>query len=131
MALTFGTALRTAIITAIAKYEDRATPTWNAAASGGLLQLFSGATVLVSINLPSPCFTVGTGSMTKAGTWSSTVIANGTATTFKLITNDDGVTPDLSGTVGLGTGDISLDNNVLAIGGTVTISTFTLTQPAS
>jgi hypothetical protein len=132
MATTFGTALRVATITAIAKHFDNSTPTWAPGTGGGVLILLTSADVqCVIISVPSPCFTIGgTGSITKAGTWSGPVTAAGTVTKF-IFSADGGDTQTYTGTVGMGSGDISLDNNVLSLGGTVTMSTFTITQPAS
>jgi len=62
-----------------------------------------------------------------AGTWSDTSADNaGTASWFRIFKND-GTTCQAQGTVAQGSGDISLDNIVIAALQSVTISTFTLT----
>ena len=108
--------------------------------ASAFLQLRSGAqpadcaavdtgTLLCDIALPADYFNAGaTGQMTKLGTWSGTGVGGGgTIAHFRLKNNAKTVT-GLQGSVGLGSGDLSLDNNVIADGQTVTITTFTLTD---
>ena len=53
--------------------------------------------------------------------------ASGTAAHFRL--HDSGGTVcHMQGSVGLGAGDLSLDNNVIVAGQPITINTFTLTD---
>jgi hypothetical protein len=82
------------------------------------------AGVLCTIVLPSDWMNAAaTGSKTKLGTWSAAASAGGTAISFRI---KQGATCHMQGSVGLGSGDLSLDNNVIANGQTVTISTFTI-----
>jgi hypothetical protein len=86
-------------------------------------------TVLATLNLPSDAFAAAaSGAKAKSGTWNDTSAdAAGTAAHFRLY-KTDGSTCVLQGSVGQGSGDLSLDNTVLAVGQTVTITAFTLTD---
>jgi hypothetical protein len=67
--------------------------------------------------------------MAKTGTWSAAASAGATAGHFRLynsVATMDGTTCFMQGSVGQGSGDLSLDNNVIANGQTVTINTFTI-----
>ena len=104
------------------------------------LQLWSGAqpanaaaadsgTKLCEITLPSDWMNAAaSGQKTKLGTWSGTGIGGGgTIGHFRL--KDSGlVACHLQGSVGQGSGDLSLDNTVIADGQTVTVTAFTLTD---
>ncbi len=71
------------------------------------------------------------GSKAKAGTWTLTGQAGagaGTAGTFFRIYRSNGTTSAIQGTFGVGTFDMQPDNNSIAVGQTVTVSTFTLTR---
>lgn len=59
--------------------------------------------------------------------WTGTVTNPGTAISYRIKDNA-GTTCHIQGTVGLGSGDLSLDNNVLAAGQTITISTYQITD---
>lgn len=87
-------------------------------------------TVLCSITLPSDYFTAAdNGAMVKNGAWSGTAIGGGgTIEHFRLYVGPGGTVCKMQGTVGLGSGDLSLDNNVVADGQTITVTTFTLTD---
>lgn len=86
-------------------------------------------TVLCQLNLPADSMAAASaGSKAKSGTWSGTASGGGgTIGHFRLYKND-GVTCVLQGSVGLASGDLQLDNNVVSDGQTITISTFTLTD---
>ena len=86
-------------------------------------------TVLATLNLPADYMAAAaSGSKAKSGTWQDTVADNtGTAAHFRLY-KSDGVTCVLQGSVGQGSGDLSLDNTAIVAGQTVTINTFTLTD---
>lgn len=85
-------------------------------------------TKLVEITLPSDWMAAASsGSKSKSGTWSGTAVATGTGVHFR-IKDSGGTTCHIQGTVGLGSGDLSLDNTSIATGQTVTISTATLTD---
>lgn len=86
-------------------------------------------TVLATLSLPSDWLAdAASGSKAKAGTWQDTSAdASGTAAHFRIY-KSDGTTAVLQGTVGQGSGDLSLDNVTIVAGQTVTISGFTLTD---
>lgn len=97
--------------------------TANDAASGDLL---------ATINLPASAFDAAVaGVAEKAGTWSATAGASGTAGWFRFRDTGDNVRMDGSITGTSGGGDIELDDTAIVSGGTVTITAFTITQPAS
>ena len=69
-----------------------------------------------------------TGQKTKLGTWQDPAAnAAGTAAHFRLY-NSGGTICGLQGSVGQGSGDLSLDNTNISVGQQVTINTFTLTD---
>lgn len=81
-------------------------------------------TLLVSITSPaSPWAAAAAGSKAKSGVWSDVGVAAGTAGHYRMKNAAD--TRREEGTVGLGSGDMSLDNTNIAIGQTLTINTFT------
>ncbi len=91
-------------------------------------------TFLAILTLPSDwASAAASGAVTLAGTWSGTGSAAGTAGHYRLktsaatSTNDTGVTHE-QGSVGQGTGDLSLDNAVIANGQAISITTWTRTQ---
>lgn len=109
--------------------------------AGGTLEIYTGSqpasaddaptgTLLCTITLPDPCFGASaTGVRSKTGTWSGTAGATGDAGYFR-VTGTVGVY-DGSITATSGGGDMELDDISIESGRTVTINTFTLTQPAS
>lgn len=87
-------------------------------------------TVLATLNLDSDWMAAASsGSKAKAGTWEDTAAdAAGTAAHFRIYASD-GTTCGMQGTVsktGEG-GDLTLDNDVLAVGQDVIVTSFTLT----
>jgi hypothetical protein len=79
--------------------------------------------------LPSDWLGASSGGVkVKAGTWSSTVNASGTAAHFRIKSLGDTVC-HMQGSITAtsGGGDMEIDNIVLATGQTLTINTFTLT----
>jgi hypothetical protein len=85
-------------------------------------------TLLCTIALPSDWMNAASGgTKTKLGTWSAAASAAGTAAHFR-IKDTAGTTCHMQGTVGQGTGDMSLDNTNIASGQTVTVNSFTLTD---
>lgn len=115
-------AIETAIgVSAVLKIRTGAQPATVATADSG--------TVLATLNLPSDWMNAASGgTKTKLGTWQDTVADNaGTAAHFRIYASD-GTTAHLQGSVGQGSGDLSLDNTVIAAGQTVTITGFTLTD---
>jgi hypothetical protein len=113
----------------------------------GVLEIRTGAapgpdaaptgTLLVSITLPADAFAAATGKhVAKAGTWSNTAAAAGTAAHFRMKTSGDGggsSTTDkrIEGTVTAtgGGGDATVDNTNIASGQTVTVNSFQLNFP--
>lgn len=88
-------------------------------------------TVVASMTLPSDWMNAAaSGQKTLLGTWQDTSADNaGTVGHFRLY-QSDGTTKHLQGTVTAtgGGGDMTLDNNVLTAGQSVSITTFTLTD---
>jgi hypothetical protein len=85
-------------------------------------------TVLATLTLPADWMAAASaGSKAKSGTWQDTSAdAAGIAAHFRLKTS--GAVCKLQGTVGQGSGDLSLDNTNIAAGQQVTITAFTLTD---
>jgi hypothetical protein len=88
--------------------------------------------VLWDINLPSDWMgAAAAGVMAKAGTWSGAASGTGTAAHFRIFNSTatkDGTTCIMQGSVGQGTGDLSLDNTSIVSSQTITINTFSLTD---
>jgi hypothetical protein len=86
-------------------------------------------TVLCSMTLPSDWLAdAAAGAKAKAGAWTGTASGGGGTVGHFRIYDSGGATCRIQGTVGQGSGDLSLDNAVLADGQTVTITGFTLTD---
>ncbi len=108
--------------------------------TGPKLELFSGSppancgtadsgVKLITITLPTDWMNdASAGAKTLKGTWSGTVGTAGTAGYFRIKESTD-TTCHIQGTVTAtgGGGDLTLDNNVLAVGQVVTQNSFTLT----
>lgn len=87
-------------------------------------------TLLCEITVPADWLTAASaGVKTKAGTWSGTGAAAGTAAHFRLKDNA-GTTCHAQGTVTAtgGGGDMTLDNVSIAVAQAVEVATFTLTE---
>lgn len=86
-------------------------------------------TVLATLSLPSDwAAAAASGSKAKSGTWQDTSAdATGTAAHWRLYASD-GTTCHAQGSVGQGSGDLSLDNTAIVAGQQITINTFTLTD---
>ena len=101
------------------------TPPANVAAS------LSGNTLLAEGTLPSDWMGASSaGVKAKAGTWTLTGqsgASTGTAGTFFRIYASDGTTAKIQGTFGA-SGEMVPDNNSIANGQTVTVSTFSITR---
>lgn len=107
---------------AVLKFFTGAQPANCAAANSG--------TELASITNPSDWLAAAaSGAKALAGVWSATGIAAGTAAHFRLYASD-GTTCGMQGSVTAtgGGGDLTLDNAVIAIGQTVTVTAFALTD---
>jgi hypothetical protein len=86
-------------------------------------------TVLCSITLPADWMAAAaSGTKAKSGTWQSTGIGGGGTIGHFRLYQSDGTTQMMQGTVGQGSGDLSLDNTVIADGQTLTVNTFSLTD---
>lgn len=110
----------------------------------GVLEIYSGAqpanantaasgTLLASIALPADSFSAAVaGVASKAGTWSDTSAnASGAAGWARFRNTGDTLRMDGSVTLTAGGGDITLDDVNIVAGGTVTVTGFTITQPAN
>lgn len=129
MAITLATASRTAACDAVVDKIDQG-------AAAGKLKLKSAADVLLcTITLNDPAFdgaVNGAAALDVApalsGTGAAAAGAGTAATKFDFTDSDDTVI--FSGVVGVGSGEIQLDNNSIAEGQTVNITGYTHTQPA-
>jgi hypothetical protein len=137
MAIQFNVATRNAILDAIESTNGTSCALEIRSGSAPATCATAGSgTVLVTINLPSDWAAgASSGSKAKSGTWQDTSAdASGTAGHFRVYNDQstkDNTTCFLQGTVGQGSGDLSLDNTALVAGQTVTINTFTLSAANS
>ena len=111
--------------------------------NGGQLKIYTGAmpanansaptgTLLCTITLPNPAFGAASGgSASKTGTWSASAVASGVAGYGRFL-KSDGTTviadQDISATGG--GGNLQLDNTTINNGQTVTVTSYTVSQPA-
>jgi hypothetical protein len=133
MAIQLSTAVRNARLNAIEtetgtaavlKLRTGAAPANCGAADSG--------TVLCSMTLPSDYLAdAASGAKAKAGTWSGTGSGGGGTVAHFRPYKSDGTTCVMQGTVGQGSGDLSLDNTVVADGQTITVTAFTITDANS
>lgn len=129
MAIQLSVALRNARINAVEstvgtspKLQIRtgAQPASCAAADSGSL--------LAELTLPSDWVNAASsGASTLAGSWSGTATGTGTAAHFRL-KDSAGTTTHMQGSIGAGSGDLSLDNTSIATGQAVTVTTWTTTD---
>lgn len=129
MAITLSTAARNAACAATVNLIDAG------AAAGKLVLKSAGDVVLCTITLNDPAFAApATGaaaldvSPALSGTGAAAAGAGTAATKFDFTDSDDNVV--ISGTVGVGSGELQLDNNSIAENQTVNITGYTHTQPA-
>jgi hypothetical protein len=121
MAITYNNALRSVL-------SDEFAATF----AGGTLEIRTsgGSTLLGTITLPNPCFgAASNGVSTKTGTWSTTAGNSGVARQAIFISADTNKTATL--TVAESAADMIIDDEDVVSGGTITVSTFTYTTPAS
>lgn len=136
MALAFSTEMRDVLAIGadifdggVLEFRTGAPPGPNAADSG---------TLLASITLPTPWVSgpSNDGVLTLAGTWEdASADGTGDAAHWRIKQSGDGGGADplqerLEGTAGQGSGDFSFDNVSIVAGQTVTVASFTYTQPA-
>jgi hypothetical protein len=122
---TLSTAARNAACDAVVDLVD-------AGSGAGKVRIRASSTLLAEITLADPAFgAASTGVATGASFPRSdtSADASGTADNYQILDSDNNVI--ISGTVGEGSGDISLDNTDIAAGQTVTLTSLTHTQPAS
>jgi len=88
-------------------------------------------TLLGTLTFSDPAFgAASAGTATASAITSDTnADASGTAGHFRIKDSDGNIVAD--GTCGQGSGDLSFDNNVIVAGGTIAISSFTVTVPIS
>lgn len=91
-----------------------------------------GGTLLATLTFGSTAFgSSSSGTATaNAITSDTSAAASGTAGHFRLYKSDNS-TIEADGTCGQGSGDMSFDNSSIVAGGTVAISSFTISQPIS
>lgn len=125
MAVTYTTAVKTARMQAVIDQID-------ASATAGTLEIgtTSMALVLATFTLADPCGTVSNGVLTlDFDPDISDTSADGSGTAVEArIKNGDGTSVITGLTVGTSGTDIVLDNNVIAAGQTVTLTTGTITH---
>jgi hypothetical protein len=86
----------------------------------------STGTKLFEITLPADWMNAAASAIKgKAGTWSGTATAAGTAGYFRIVDNA-GTNCHVQGTCGMSAADMILDNTNIASGQTVTVTAFTL-----
>lgn len=125
MAITLITAARNAACDAVVDLVDIGS------GSNGKLRIRDGSNVtLCDINLSEPAFgSASTGVATAAGLpLSGTASATGTAANYQVL--DENGAAVWSGTAGTSGTDMILDNTSIASGQTITVSSWTHTQPA-
>jgi hypothetical protein len=125
MAIQFGTDLRNNMVNTIE----------SSAGTAAVIQIRSGSapadcqtatsgTLICSLTLPSDWFTAGTGgTASKNGTWNGTAAAAGTAAHYRLYNSGLSVCHE-QGTVGQGSGDLSLDGTNISSGQVVTVTSW-------
>ena len=84
-------------------------------------------TLLSTISLPSSAWTVSSGVATLSGTWQDTSAAASGTPGYWRITDSTGATIYAEGTAGVSGGELSFTTTV-SLGGTVSITAFTLTE---
>jgi hypothetical protein len=99
--------------------------------NAGTLEIRTAAdAVLATITLPNPAFGSPTdGTIAKSGTWQATASGSGVAAKAVFISSDTNKTA--TETVGESGAAITIDNETIVSGGTVTVSTYSYTVPAS
>lgn len=85
--------------------------------------------LLATLSLPSDWMGASSGGVKAKGAivWSGTAAATGVAVSYR-IKDSTGATCHIQGSVGIGTGDLQLDNTNIAIGQTITIGTYQITD---
>lgn len=130
MAIQLSVAVRNARLDAIEqligaspklRYYSGAQPASCAAAEGG--------TMAVELTLPVDWMNAAAGgSKTLLGTWSGVAVANVNPVAHFRLYDSTGTTCHMQGSIGVGSGDMQIDNDNIAIGQTVTNNSFTPTD---
>jgi hypothetical protein len=120
-----------AAIAALDAIDNHINTTGSTDAAGSLQLLTAGDVVLVTVALSNPAFGTASGSgpvtMTISGSPSANATVAGTATKFRI--RDRAQATVLSGTVGTSGADMNMDNNVLGVGTTVSLTGCTVSLP--
>lgn len=129
--LQYAVSIRTAQVTAIETDVGTAPilRVYNGTAPATVATALSGNTLLAEGTLPSDWATESSGVLSKSGTWTLTGqsgAGSGTAGTFFRIYASDGTTAKIQGTFGAA-GEMVPDNNSIANGQSVTVSSFAIT----
>lgn len=105
--------------------------------TGAKLKIYTGSapgvgnsatgTLLSTISLPSTAWTVASGVATLSGTWQDTSAAASGTPGYWRITDSTGATVYAEGTAGVSSGELSFTTTI-SLGGTVTVTAFTLTE---
>jgi hypothetical protein len=98
--------------------------------NAGTLEIRTAAdAVLATITLPNPAFgSPSTGVISKSGTWSATATGSGVARKGVFISSDTNKTMEVD--VAETAADMIIDDEDIVSGGTVTVTAYTITQPA-
>ena len=113
-------------------FRDYLSIAWGESFDSGTLEIRTagGAVLLATITLPATAFGApAAGVIAKAGTWSVTAVASGVARVGRFISSADAREAEV--TIGLAAADMIIDDEDVVNGGTVTVTTFTYTTPAS
>ncbi len=129
MSITLSTAARNAAADAVVDLID-------AGASAGTIELksapsaVSGTSEVATLTFSDPAFgAAANGTATASAITSDTDATGGTASDFTVFDSDSN--PVFQGTVGTSGADLNLSSVGIGAGDTVSVSSFTYTQPAS
>jgi hypothetical protein len=126
MGITLTTAARNAACNALVDLLD----VGSTDANGDLVIMTSGDVEVATLALSNPAFgAAATGVATASAISDDTSATGGTAALHKMQDRDN--TEVWRGTVGAGSGDLSLTSVTIGAGDTVSVSSYTLTVPAS
>lgn len=133
MTIRISTGLRNHVATSIGTAFDSDTLEIYASTQPASADLSTTGTLLVQITLPADAFSdPSSGVLTKNGTWQDTSAnATGVAGWFRLRNGDDTLRLDGDVTVTGGGGNLTLNQLTTSAGGTVTITSFSITIPSS
>ena len=129
-ALKFGTGVRNLLANALGGV-------WN----GGTLTIYDSVppinpqtayagNILATLILPTPAFNSAVlGTVSKAGIWTCAITMSGTAAGFRMVSADTISVCDGTAGIAADSPDLIFDNKILVVGGTITDSIFSFTQP--